>query len=322
MPKPILTIIGPTAVGKTGLALAIAERIDGEIVGLDSRQMYAGMEVGTAQPSAAEQAQVPHHLVGVRLPDQAVSAGEYAHLVKGVIEDIHQRQRVPIICGGAGLYYRALSRGIFPDSVSDLDSREYLNGEYDQPGGAERLLERLREIDPDYAEIVHPNNRKRLVRALEIFQATGKPPTEHFRDQESQQQKNPNHRPLDLFSVFITRDKSDLEEKIRQRTEAMLAAGWVGEVERLRQHQQQNGKNLPPLDSIGYREISDHLQGKLTYTELVEEINLRTRQYAKRQLQWFRKESVDLSFNLTNESDDIVVDRIVDTWQNLDEETG
>jgi len=293
---PILAIVGPTAAGKTHFAIEIAKRIDGEVIGLDSRQMYAGMEIGTAQPSQEEQAQVLHHLVGVRLPHQAISAGEYVRLVEGVVEDILQRNHQPILCGGAGLYYRALRQGIFIGSTTNLEVRAKLEKEYDTLGG-EVLLERLRTLDPAYAGIGHPNNKKRLVRALEIFESTGAPPTVHFQRQKQEQQESI----INMYTVLITMEMRKLEERIARRTEAMLAAGWVGEVERLRSTGSID--NVHPSDSIGYHQIKRHLEGMLSYKEMVEEINTKTRQYARKQLKWFRKEPINMTVDLTDVED-------------------
>ncbi|MEE9189824.1 MAG: tRNA (adenosine(37)-N6)-dimethylallyltransferase MiaA, partial [Candidatus Neomarinimicrobiota bacterium] len=174
--SPVLCIVGPTAVGKTAMAIELASRLNGEIIGLDSRQIYKGLEIGTAQPTATEISKIRHHLIGIRDLKNPISAGEYARLVWKAVSEITERKNQPIICGGAGLYFRAVREGIFRDSVSALGIRKRLNKEYEGLGG-EYLLNRLRDIDPDYAEIVHPNNQKRLVRALEIYEATGRPPT-------------------------------------------------------------------------------------------------------------------------------------------------
>lgn len=288
---PLLALVGPTAVGKTTLALAVAQKLNGEIIGLDSRQIYRGLEIGTAQPTRAQRQQVPHHLVGIRSPHEPISAGEYAQLVEGVLEDILQRGHQPIFCGGAGLYYRALVRGIFPGSVSEVKVREELTRVYDEEG-PERLLKRLKRLDPEYARIVHPNNKKRLIRALEIYESTGKTPTEHFR---AQARLGP--APANMFTVLVTREMEDLEQRIARRTATMLAQGWVGELARLKGRYPQ--AELFPLDSIGYRQIERHLKGELSYGEMVAEINLKTRQYARRQLQWFKQEVIHLTLNLT-----------------------
>ncbi|MFQ6605933.1 MAG: tRNA (adenosine(37)-N6)-dimethylallyltransferase MiaA [Fidelibacterota bacterium] len=292
--RSVLTIVGPTASGKTSLAVALARRISGEVISLDSRQVFRGMAIGTAQPTPEEQGGVRHHLIGFRDPREAISAGEYAHLVRHHVKDIMDRGFQPIICGGAGLYYRAVTRGIFPDSVTDLEARDRLNRDYDELGG-EVLLRRLEEIDPDYAAITHPNNRKRLVRALEIFAATGKPPSEHFRGQDIKGKPG-----VKCFTVYLDWEPGVLETRIRERTLNMLENGWIDEVRRLRERYGRG--ELHPLDSIGYRQIGEYLDGVLPYDELVDVIVLRTRQYAKRQRQWFRHEPVDLTLTLTPET--------------------
>lgn len=290
---PILAIVGPTAVGKTALAVEVARRVRGEVIGLDSRQIYAGLEIGTAQPGPEERARVPHHLFGSRPLDEPISAGEYAHLVDRVLQEIESHRRQPVICGGAGLYYRALTRGIFPGSVSDLEVRARLEAEYSSRG-PEPLLERLRQVDPEYAQSVHPNNKKRLIRALEIYATTGKGPSRHFREQRRRPPTPPLRR---LFTVLVTRPLAELEERIARRTEEMLAAGWVEEVQRILSRD--DAAALHPLDSIGYRQIRQYLDGQLGYEELVPEIVLKTRQYAKRQLAWFKHEPVNLKVDLS-----------------------
>jgi len=304
----ILTIVGSTASGKTGLTIAIAKKYHGEVIGLDSRQIYKGMPIGTAQPSEEEQAGIPHHLIGIRPPNQKITAGEYAKLVFDAVDDIQNRGKEAIICGGAGLYYRAITKGIFQGSVSDRSIRDRLEQEYDRIGG-EALLQRLIFIDPDYAEIVHLNNRKRLVRALEIYEVTGKSPTVHF----SEQRKTLTPK-LDLFTVRLDVEMQVLERRIRQRTKKMLKSGWIEEVQSLLKLYP--GLTLHPLDSIGYREILRYLKGEFSENKLEDEIVLRTRQYAKRQNQWFKKETIDLVVNLTEESnieevsERIIADRI------------
>ena len=301
-PKPVLAIVGPTAIGKTTVSIDVANKVNGEIIGLDSRQIYKGMAVGTAQPTIEELAAAPHHLIGVKDPDSPISAGKYAKLVLNLVKDISERGKEPIICGGAGLYYRAITKGIFSESETDLDVREKLIQEYEETG-PEGLLNQLQELDPEYAVKVHPNNKKRLIRALEIYTVTGKPPSEHFNRQEKFGIPN-----LNLFTVLLTIDRKELDKRIAKRTAKMLNSGWIEEIKMLRKGNDPIAMN--PMDSIGYRQIAAFLDGKLNKVELEAEIILRTCQYARRQLQWFRQENINLTIDIEIEPDK-VADHIV-----------
>ena len=301
-PKPILAIVGPTAIGKTTVAIDVAKKVNGEVIGLDSRQIYKGMAIGTAQPTIEELAAVPHHLIGVKDPDLPISAGKYEKLVLNLVKDISERGKEPVICGGAGLYYRAITKGIFSESKTDLDVREKLIQEYEE-AGPEGLLNRLLELDPEYAVKVHPNNKKRLIRALEIYTVTGKPPSEHFN-----RQAKSGTPTLDFFTVLLTLDRKELDKRIEKRTARMLDSGWIEETKMLRKGNVAIG--MHPMDSIGYRQISAFLDGKLNKVDLEAEIILRTCQYARRQLQWFRQENIDLTIDIEIEPDK-VADHIV-----------
>ena len=301
-PKPILAIVGPTAIGKTTVAIDVAKKVNGEVIGLDSRQIYRGMAIGTSQPTIEELAAVPHHLIGVKDPDSPISAGKYAKLVLNLVKDISERGKEPIICGGAGLYYRAITKGIFSESKTDLDVREKLIQEYEE-AGPEGLLNRLLELDPEYAVKVHPNNKKRLIRALEIYTVTGKPPSEHFN-----RQAKSGTPTLDFFTVLLTLDRKELDKRIEKRTARMLDSGWIEETKMLRKGNVAIG--MHPMDSIGYRQISAFLDGKLNKVDPEAEIILRPCQYARRQLQWFRQENIDLTIDIEIEPDK-VADHIV-----------
>jgi tRNA dimethylallyltransferase len=301
-PKPVLAIVGPTAIGKTTVSIDVANKVNGEIIGLDSRQIYKGMAVGTAQPTIEELAAAPHHLIGVKDPDSPISAGKYAKLVLNLVKDISERGKEPIICGGAGLYYRAITKGIFSESETDLDVREKLIQEYEETG-PDGLLNRLQELDPEYAVKVHPNNKKRLIRALEIYTVTGKPPSEHFNRQE-----NFGTLTLNLFTVLLTIDRKLLDKRIAKRTAKMLNSGWIEETKMLRKGNDPIA--MHPMDSIGYRQITAFLDGKLNKEELEAKIILRTCQYARRQLQWFRQENIDLTIDIGIAPDNIT-DHIV-----------
>ena len=302
-----LAIIGPTASGKSEVAVALAKKINGEVVGMDSRQIYEGMAIGTAQPTLDEQGGVPHHMIGIKPLNEEIAAGAYAKLVLNLVTDIQSRGKIPVICGGAGLYYRAITKGIFEESVSDLNARKQLEDEYDK-NGSTNLMDRLMELDPEYAEIVHPNNKKRLIRALEIYASTGKPPTEHYQNQSKDSQPQ-----LDLFTIYMDWELDELGDRIAKRTTKMLKAGWVNEVRTLMK--QYPDEVLHPLDSIGYSQIITYLNDEISEEELETEITLRTRQFAIRQIKWFRKETIDLTIKMSVEQSlKVVTEEIV---QNL-----
>ena len=290
--KSSLALLGPTASGKSTLAIEIAKIVKGEIIGLDSRQIYKGMSIGTAQLTKEEQDGIPHHLVGIISPIEPISAGAYSKLVLDKIKDIQSRNHVPIICGGSGLYYRSLIRGIFKGSKSDLEVRKKLEDEYNKLG-SNFLLKRLNTIDPDYAMNVHPNNKKRLIRALEIYEVTGKSPTENYR-----QQLKENKIKLEVLSIYLDWERKVLNDRIRKRTKLMLKAGWVDEVKKLIKKYPNN--DLQPLDSIGYREIISWLNSDHSLSDLEQKIYIRTRQFSVQQIKWFKKESIDLTIKMNS----------------------
>ncbi len=307
--EKILTIIGPTASGKSALSVELAKRLDGEIISLDSRQIYEGMPMGTAQPTHEEMDGIPHHLFGFRNPAKPISSGEYAKMVKEKVVEIRGFGKVPIICGGAGLYYRALKTGIFEGSVSDLPTRDRLDQAYEDDPVS--LLERLKSIDPKYASIVHINNKKRLMRALEIYETTGKTPSEHFQDQE----ENPVES-MSLFTILLIWNRKIIIDRIEKRTDEMLENGWIEEVQELLIKQSESKMVYPALNSIGYRQIQSYLKGDLTFDEMREDIVIRTRQFAKRQVQWFKKENIDLMVEVDNLDRNMTPEIVHDIYKN------
>jgi tRNA dimethylallyltransferase len=293
--KKIITIIGPTAIGKTTLSIELAKLINGQIVGLDSRQIYKGMSIGTAQPTELEKRLVKHHLIGFREPWESISAGEYSEMVIEISKNITKGGFSPIISGGAGLYYRALTSGIFDESTSNIDIRLEIEKEYDL--NPILLYEKLKEIDPDYAKIVHINNKKRLVRALEIYKITGVSPSKNFEKQKNQQNKQ---KKMNLFTIILSLDREIHRARIRSRTLEMINDGWIKETKRLIKIRQNNNIDLPALNSIGYEQIVNFLNGEMSKEELVETIINKTWQYARKQVKWFRNEDIDLTIDITN----------------------
>ena len=285
--KKIVTIIGPTSSGKTNLAIQMAKRFNGEVIGLDSRQIYMGMEIGTAQPTKKEMDGVNHHLVGFRKPSKPISAGEFADMIKAKIIEIQKRGKKVIICGGAGLYYSAISKGIFQGSISDLNVRNHLENLYNE--NPMKLYSRLKSIDPKYSDIVHINNKKRLIRALEIYETTKKSPSENFENQKINYSSD-----ISLFTILLKWNKNTLYDRIIERTNMMIKNGWIDEVKILMEKQEKNKIDFPAMDSIGYKQIQSYIRGHTTLDEIIEEINVKTRQFARKQRQWFNKEIIDL----------------------------
>ena len=293
--KKIITIIGPTATGKTSLSIKLAKLINGQIVGLDSRQIYKGMSIGTAQPTELEMGLVKHHLIGFREPWESISAGEYSDMVIEISKNITKNGFAPIISGGAGLYYRALTSGIFDESTSNMDIRLEIENEYDL--NPMLLYEKLKKIDPDYAKIVHINNKKRLVRALEIYQITGVSPSKNFEKQKNQLNKQ---NKMNLFTIFLSLDREIHRSRIRSRTLEMINNGWIQETKRLIKIKEKNNIDLPALNSIGYEQIVSFLDGEMSRETLLETIINKTWQYARKQIKWFRNEDIDLIIDITN----------------------
>ena len=284
--KKVITLVGPTASGKTSLAIGLAKRIGGEIISLDSRQIYKGMSIGTAQPSMEEMEDVKHHLVGCLNPTDFISSGRYADLVKKKINEI-KKNKIPILCGGAGLYYRTIQKGIFDGSTSDFEIRDKLEKQYLK--NPDTLLRKLKKVDKNYAEIVHVNNRQRLIRALEIYECTGKSPTENFNLQHINSSKA-----IQMFTIFLKWERTTLNKRIKNRTLEMFKKGWIKSVRHLLQLQLEQNIKFPPLDSIGYKHIMRFLDNKISEVEMLKIIYIRTRQLARRQEKWFKKEPVDL----------------------------
>ncbi len=295
----VFAISGPTSSGKTNLAIKLAQKLDGEVVGVDSRQIYKSIPIGTAQPSKQELKIIPHHLIGIKDLNEPISAGEYAKLVDQKIYEIIDRKKIPILCGGTGLYFKALFEGIFSESKTDLDIRKRLEKEYDID--KESLYKKLQSIDPDYALKVHINNKKRLVRALELYEITGKNMSDNF---SSENEKSDFHDRF--FTVYLKMSRSILEKRIVNRTNYMIASGLIEEVKNIIDEKY----DINQLDYIGFDEIASYLIGNISLDEACEKIIIRTRQYAKRQLKWFDSQKFDIVIDADNINSDDMVDKI------------
>lgn len=298
--KKIFSIFGPTGIGKSSLAIELAKKIDGEIIGVDSRQIYNGIPIGTAQPDSSQLNEVPHHLIGFKKLNEKISAGEYVELIDNKIDEIIQKNKSPILCGGTGLYFKSLKDGIFEGSHTNEDIRSRLEKEYEID--KEKLFRSLQKIDPDYSNKVHINNKKRLIRALEVFETTGKPMSENF-DSSSKNSRYAN----DFYFVYLKMHNDFLHPRILKRIKCMINDGMIDEVEEIIKRK----INISHIDYIGFKEISSFLNKEISINEAIENIFVRTRQYAKRQKKWFNVNAYDISFDLHEISKNDIVDKLI-----------
>lgn len=280
MAEPLVVLAGPTAVGKTSLSLRLAKAIHAEIVNIDSRQMYRYMDIGTAKPTPSQQAEVPHHLLDLLPPDQPLSAADCEKIARQAVDDILRRQRRVVIVAGSGLYLRALLYGLMPVPSAEPLLRAELR-RYSERHGDAALHALLQKADPTYAATCHIHDRVRVVRALEVTFLTGVSFSEHC----SRHRAREPYRPYVGFA--LTRHRADLYDRIGQRTDAMLAAGWLAEVRSLLA--QGYTESCPAMNSLGYRELLRYLAGGRGWQETVDGIKQATRRLAKRQLTWFSK---------------------------------
>lgn len=280
MKLPLLVLVGPTAVGKTALSVAVARRIGAEIISGDSMQVYRQMDIGTAKITTAEMEGVPHHLIDIKWPNEPFSVAEFQQRVDGLVQQIHSRGRLPMLVGGTGLYVRAVTQAYtFTEMEPDLNLREQLRQE-EAERGTGYLHRRLAAVDPASAQKLHPNDTFRLVRALEVFELTGVPIS------QSQTAAAAEPRYDDLL-IGLTLDRELLYRRIDQRVDAMFAAGWLQEVEGLLQRY---GPHPRAMEALGYRELVLYLRGIITWAEATELIKRNTRRFAKRQFTWFRRD--------------------------------
>src|SRR5574337_1089481 len=280
-PAPLIVLIGPTASGKSALALALAERVGGEIVAADSMQVYRGLDIGTAKPTTDDRHRIPHHLLDVVAPDQPFTAADYARLASAAIVDIRARGRLPIVVGGTGLYVRALLYGLFDGPGEMMSLRETLHREAAQ-AGPPTLHRRLEAIDPKAAAALHPNDLFRIVRALEVAVVSGRP----ISTLRIEGRRNHRSIPGPILQFGLERNRQELYQRIDARVEAMMAQGLLDEVRSLLDRGY--NETLKPLRAIGYRHMIRHLRGEIGLDGAITSLKRDTRRYAKRQLTWFR----------------------------------
>ncbi len=280
--KPgLLVITGPTASGKTTLAVEVAKTIQAEIVGADSMQVYRGLDIGTAKPTQEELQGIPHHLIDVAEPEESFDAARFVTLADKAIAHTHQQGLRVIVAGGTGLYIRALLHGLHQGPAPVREIRDALQAKA-QAKGWPAMHEELKKVDPDSADRLHPNDGVRILRALEVFLASGKPMS-HWQQQHGfQKQRYP------ALVLGILRPRKELNQRIEDRVDEMMADGFKGEVEKLLS--QGKGPTLKPMQGLGYRRIVEHLNGELPMEETVEKIKTDTRRFAKRQMTWFKQE--------------------------------
>jgi tRNA dimethylallyltransferase len=296
LPK-ILIICGPTASGKSDLALRLAHVLDAEIVNADSMQIYRSLDIGTAKPSKDQQAEIRHHLIDVADPDQLFSAADFADAADAAIRDIVSRGKRVIVAGGTGLYIRALLKGLVDSPSGEGELRQALQEEAVIIGN-EAMLEKLLKVDPELAATLHPNNLVRIIRALEVYQLTGIPLSRYQKEHAFSSQR------YVTLQIGISVDRGVLYKRIEERVEQMLSTGLLNEVSALLAAG--FGRDLKPMRSIGYKEATAHLSGELTAEEGVRLIKRNTRHYAKRQLTWFKADSDILWFEYPEKFDNIL----------------
>jgi tRNA dimethylallyltransferase len=274
---PLVVILGPTAVGKTEMALRLAQRLDGEIVSADSRLFYRYMDIGTAKPTPAQRALVPHHLIDVADPDEIWSLAVFQEQARRAIQGIYQRRRLPLLVGGTGQYIRAVTQGWQPPGVAPDPRLRLALEDWAAQVGADGLHQRLAVLDPQAAQTIDPRNLRRTVRALEVILTSGR---------QFSQQRLSTPSPYRLLQIGLIRPRAELYDRIDQRVQAMMDAGLVEEVRLLLARGY--SPELPTLSAIGYVEIIAHLQGRLSLEEAVAQIQRATRVFVRRQANWFK----------------------------------
>lgn len=277
--KKLIIILGPTAVGKSQIGLRLALEFKGEIINCDSMQVYRGFDIGTDKPSQEMLKLVPHHLLDIAEPKEQFTAASFVTHALRAIEEIIARHHLPFIVGGTGLYIQALTQGLFPGPGRDPEIRRSLEEE-GKRYGFPSLHAKLLAIDPEYGRKIHPHDRIRIIRALEIYALTGKPISEHFK------KTRPYLEDFLILKIGLKLEREELKKKIDERVERMFDRGIVEETQRLLQ----SGicPEAPPFQALGYRQVLRYLRGEITLEEAKELTKKETKQYAKRQMTWFR----------------------------------
>ncbi|GFI61229.1 tRNA dimethylallyltransferase [Clostridiales bacterium] len=301
MKKPLIVIAGPTACGKTDLSIALAKKIGGEIISGDSMQVYKLMDIGTAKPTVEEMENIPHFLIDEIYPDDEYNVMIFQSKAKGYIEEIYKRGHIPIIVGGTGFYINAL---VYDNDFTEESGEKIRDELYSIAAkeGPERIHTMLYEIDPDYAAAIHPNNIKRVARALEFYRLTGKKMSEHNKDARAKES------PYNLAFFVLNMDRNILYERINKRVDIMIENGLEAEVRRL--VSMGYSRELVSMQGLGYKEFFPYFDGEITFEEAVDDIKKYTRHFAKRQLTWFKRQNdgiwLDKSANVKDTKTDLL----------------
>ena len=305
--KKIACIVGPTAIGKTALSILVAKGMDAEIVSADSVQVYRGLDIGSAKPTKEERQGIPHHMIDCVAVDQpGFSVSQYKEMAGEAIQDIYSRGKIPLVVGGSGLYVHALTYPLNFAIPSDPAVREKLEAAY-TPQNQMQAWEKLHEVDPTTADRLHPNDRKRIIRALEVYACSGKPLSAFGNDFVNAEGREAPYEPI-LFGLEM--ERAVLYERIDRRVDKMLEQGLLNEVRQLASLGL--SRRLPALQSIGYRQLLDYLDGQITYEEAVARIKQETRRFAKRQISWFKRDTRIIWYNALDKPLEWIAEQVAD----------
>jgi tRNA dimethylallyltransferase len=299
-------VVGPTAVGKTTLSVMLANKLPIEVVSADSRQIYRYLDIGTAKVSEEIRQRIPHYMIDICDPDEYFSAGMYSRISRKVIDEIHQRGKIPVVVGGSGFYISALIDGIFDVEVHDENIRQELK-EYEEKNGLEDLYHELQKCDPEYAAKISPTDTQRIFRSLEVYRATGR----NLSSWHKQDSEPAKFKPV-MFG--ITMEREDLYNRIDRRVREMFEQGLMDEAQKLIHMGYRPGMNA--LNTVGYKEIFEYLAGEITSEQMIYLIQRNSRRYAKRQLTWFRKDE-RIMWHLKQDDNDFrkIINNIVDVFK-------
>jgi len=304
--KKILIIGGPTASGKTEISFKIAKEINGEIISSDSRQFYKEINIGTDKPPIWMRNEIPHHFIDFLSLKNQFDVYEYKNLVYEKVKEIISKDKTPIIVGGSGFYIRVLIKGLFP-LPSELKEKQKEIRKKLENEKTEKLYERLKEIDPLISKKIHPNDRYRIIRAIEIYQITGK----NMSFWQSQKPEKTLNDLGEILYFILMRDRNQIYERIEKRIEKMFENGWIDEVKKLKEESFE--EDLKFKAPIGYKEIIDYLDGKYNFEEIKKMILKKTKEYARKQIIWFKKEE-GILINFSNEEE--AIERILEKFKN------